>query len=188
MTNNVEITHIEKHLGAIDAGWQDRDKTTPFQVIQTKSIMDGLHNYLTLGLHRFSLRSNSSQKLIRHELLISVRCNSEPMNIPAVLQDLGRQAIDCNCAFLRGEVIGPRSGAVILGTKFTALYVAMPVYWPSEFATCVKDDGTSFIFAWLVPITTKEAHFVFDFGWDKFEDKLVESNCDMCDLTRNSTV
>ena len=92
--------------------------------------------------------------------------------------------VSTNQAFVRGQVIGPRSGHVIVGTPFTALYVAMPAYWPDAFATCELSDRIV-VFAWLVPITTAEANFVRTMGWNAFENSLAEWDLDMCDLNRD---
>lgn len=85
-------------------------------------------------------------------------------------------------ALLRGSVIGP-AGALVPGSELTALYVTMPSYFPVDFATYPSDDGDIAI-AWLVPITSNEANFVAKYGWDPFEDALVEQDPDLVDFHR----
>jgi hypothetical protein len=81
----------------------------------------------------------------------------------ALLHQVAAETVSRGRAYLRGEVIGPRN-PLFTGTELTALYVAIPVYFPDEFNSA---DGV--VFAWLVPITTKEAVFVSVEGWKKFE-------------------
>ena len=86
-------------------------------------------------------------------------------------------------AVLRGEVIGP-AGPMAISPRFEALYVAAPVYFSDGFATAVNEDGDAISIAWLVPITSREAQFVFDNGWDAFESLLVHQDPDLTSFTR----
>ena len=146
-------------------------------------VLQGLNSYSTLGLSNFGLASPISQKIIHHELFVSLANLDGPRNVPAVIQQLAEKTIDANCALIRGRVISGETGHVISGTPFTAFYVAAPVYWPDEFSVCEVGE-MSVAFAWLVPITNRESEFVSRFGWSAFEDRLIEAELDMCDINR----
>ncbi|RJX41703.1 hypothetical protein D3P09_07085 [Paenibacillus pinisoli] len=64
----------------------------------------------------------------------------------------------------------------------------MPVYFPDSFHTfeCVGD--VSIIQAWLVPITFDEAKFIKQYGWEDFEDMLVNIDPDLVNFKRASII
>lgn len=68
-----------------------------------------------------------------------------------------------------------------------AFYVAMPAYFPDEFATCQSPDGP-IVIAWLVPISASEAQYVARSGWSAFEDRLVGQDPDLTDFTRKPMI
>jgi suppressor of fused protein SUFU len=179
------VEHLESFCGPIVEGWQtDPDgKKMPFQIVRLeRGPIEGTVTFSTLGLAFHQLSSASSSKLIRHELVMLARSNAIPDNLPVVLQQVAAEAVSRGNAYLRGEVIGPR-GRLFPGSDFTALYVAIPVYFPDEFAAV---DQVAF--AWLIPITTEEAGFVAVNGWPKFEDLLLREDPDLLDMKRRSAV
>ena len=132
----------------------------PWQVVRLeRGPVEGSVTFATLGLNFYRLKSTGSATVIRHELLMLARNGAIPGNLPALLHQIAADAVSRGRAYLRGEVIGPRN-RLFPGTELTALYVAIPVYFPDTFNSI---DGV--IFAWLVPITTKEAAFVLAEGW-----------------------
>lgn len=183
------IEHLESHLGQIDVGWKDSDGTAwPFQVLRfLGGPIANTVTYSTLGLSDTALPSPVSGKQVRHELLFMARPAFCDRNIPAILHQVGMEAITSRRAYLRGDVIGPR-GALISGTDMEALYVSLPVYLPDSFATYKSPEGISCIFAWLVPITSQEAAFAKTKGWETFEDRLASVDPDLLDLRRKSIV
>jgi Suppressor of fused protein (SUFU) len=183
------ITHLEKYCGPIVSGWScDPDGARmPFQIVRMERgpIAETI-THSTLGLGKIPLKSRSSQKVIRQELVMLSRSTATPQNLPALLQQLGTKALQREYAYLRGDVIGPR-GHLLSNSTVTALYVSVPVYFPEEFANVEAEDGTV-IFAWLVPITDQEARFVSETGWDEFEAKLEQEDPDLLDFRRHSLV
>jgi hypothetical protein len=181
--------HLESFLGPIEGGWKDADGTDwPFYVLRfSGGPVANAVTYTTLGLHSTPMLSPVSGMQIRHELLIMARPAFCDRNIPAILHQVGMDAVSTNRPYLRGEVIGPR-GELLEGTKMEALYVTLPVYFPDSFATYTSPEGRSCVFAWLVPITCKEAEFVRHKGWERFEDELYRSNPNLIDLKRESIV
>jgi hypothetical protein len=177
--------HLESFCGLIVEGWTtdpDGKKMLCGVARFERGPAEGSVTFATLGLNLYPLRSATSAKLIRQELVMLARKGSIPGNLPALLHQVATVAVSRGRAYLRGEVIGPRN-PLFTGTELTALYVAIPVYFPEEFNSV---DGV--VFAWLVPITTKEADFVSTEGWSKFEDILVRETPDLLDLHRPSVV
>ena len=107
-----------------------------------------------------------------------------PDRVVSLLHQVGTMALGSRRALLRGDVIGP-AGALVPESELTALYVTMPVYFPTEFGTYTAPDG-DVVIAWLVPITTREADFISDQGWDRFEDQLAEQDPDLIDFQRSA--
>lgn len=180
------IDHFEKYLGPVEEGWsEDADGVKmPFQIAKyAKGSGPGTVAYSTLGLHRYALRSPSTGRDLRLELLLLVR-DLPSGTAPALLHQIAMSALTEGRAYVRGEVLGPQ-GPVVPGSKMEAFYVAIPAYFPDEFATC-RAEGEAVAIAWLVPITAREAGYVAKHGWDAFEDRLVEADPDLTDLSRPS--
>ncbi|MDQ0201954.1 hypothetical protein J2S10_005165 [Neobacillus ginsengisoli] len=96
-------------------------------------------------------------------------------------------ALDSRNAFVRGDVIGPY-GPIFDDSNLEALYVTIPGYFPDSFDAFKVDDKKTIIMAWLIPITSKEAEFIRQTGWEEFENKLEELNPDLIDLKRESII
>jgi hypothetical protein len=183
------IEHLESHLGPIQVGWKDSDGTVwPFHVLRfSGGPLANAVTYSTLGLSDTPLPSPVSPKQVRHELLFMARPAFGDRNIPALLHQVGTEALGRGRPYLRGDVIGPR-GTLMPGTAMEALYVSLPVYLPDSFATYRSPAGVACVLAWLVPITRDEAAFVKTGGWDAFEDQLVRVDPDLLNLSRGSIV
>jgi Suppressor of fused protein (SUFU) len=183
------IGHIEKFCGPIVQGWScDADgNEMPFQVAQMQGgPIAGTTTYSTLGLSKIPLLARNSDRVIRHELVMLSRSNAIPKNMPSLLQEVAMEAVQRNVAYVRGEVIGPRR-SLFRGSTVTALYVAIPVYFPQDFSTVEYDVGRA-IFAWLVPITGQEVSLINEIGWDEFETRLAGQDPDLLDFGRPSIV
>jgi len=180
------IEHFERYLGEIEAGWSadvDGDPM-PFQVVRfPRGSGGGTISFATVGLSRYPLVSPSGQE-IRHEVLMIVPAGLRDGPIPGLLQQLGMESLAADKPLLRGGVIGPR-GALVPGSEMTAVYVAIPVYFPDEFAVC-GEGNSAVVIVWLVPISTAEAGYVMEHGWRDFEQRLLESDPDLTDIYRTS--
>lgn len=182
--------HIERHLGSIMHGWSKGSNgiEMPFQVVACNSgLTKGVTAYVTLGLSKSSLNSPNSGKAIRLEMLMLSRPGPDAARVPAILQQIGLEAIQRGKAYLRGDVIGPR-GALFGKGLLEAVYVTMPVYYPESLNTYIGPDGDATIIAWLVPITKAEAEYVHTHGWSDFEDLLQRDDPDLLDFARPSLV
>lgn len=181
------VRHLEHFLGPMSGGWQyDADGgATPFQVAQFQQLPNlNTLAITTLGLSRRALKSRSSGKEIHQELLVLMpkSCGAGP--VPGQLQQVGRELWDTGVALLRGDVIGPR-GPLFRRSVLEAYYVAPPVYFPDEFATC-NEGAYSVVFAWLVPVSRREAEFIEKSGWQTFEERLEGADPDLIDVSRES--
>ena len=186
MSNLVE--HIEAICGSITKGWDsDPDgNAVPFQVVLLeRGPIPGTQTVSTLGLSDIELISPVSGKTIRQELVMLFRSDFGVHNLPALVQQVALERIEQHRALLRGDVIGPRD-KLVCGSSMTALYVAIPAYFPDSFHSCKREDGEDVVFAWLVPITTEEAHFVHKRGWQALETNLEERDPDLLDFKRPS--
>lgn len=180
------VDHLERYLGEIEAGWsRDADgREMPFQVARfPRGSGDGTVSFTTLGLSRHALRSPSGKE-IRHELMMIVPDRLRDGSIPGLLQQIGMEVLAATRPLLRGDVIGPR-GELVAGSGLDAIYAAIPVYLPDDFAV-YEDNSQQVAIVWLVPISAREASYVRTRGWKAFEDRLVESDPDLTDIFRPS--
>lgn len=180
------VEHLERYLGEIDAGWsRDADgNEMPFQIVRfPRGSGSGTISFATLGLSRYPLRSTSGKE-IRQELLMIIPDDLRDGPIPGLLQQIGKEELAVGRPLLRGEAIGPR-GELIPGSAMEAMYAAIPVYLPDDFAVYEGDDGQVAV-VWLVPISADEAIYVRTHGWRAFEDRLVENDPDLTDFFRPS--
>ncbi|QWT18977.1 suppressor of fused domain protein [Bacillus sp. NP157] len=180
--------HLEAFAGEIVDGWKVGSDGTerPFQVVRTKGGPHaGTVTFSTLGLSRFQLPSGPERghKHIRHELILVVPEDAIPFNVISLLQQVGMEAIEREQAYLRGEVIGPR-GPMFEGCQPKALYVAIPVYFPTEFAVATTEESGDVVFAWLIPILDDEYHLYHTQGWSALEAMFVKDNPDLVDYRR----
>ena len=53
-----------------------------------------------------------------------------------------------------------------------------------DFETVAVEDGSNVIIVWLVPIGAREAPFIAEAGWPRFEEHLVKADPDLLDLFR----
>lgn len=180
------IDHFEDHLGRIETGWQTDEygDHTPFQIVRfVGGPADGYITFATLGLSNLALISPRSGKAIRHELVMVAPVELRQSNVPGILQQVAREAIESGHPYLRGQVIGPR-GQLFKGSHLEALYVTSPVCFPDSFATFDGEIIGRIVLVWLIPITVTEARYIHDRGWDTFELRLNEFDVDLHDVFR----
>jgi hypothetical protein len=156
----------------------------PFQVVQ----FDGAPaaravTFATLGISSHLLESEKTGREIRQEYLMTCLTGQRDWNIPAVLQQFGAENTRRRRAVLRGEVFGPR-GPLFPQSQMTALYAAIPVYFSDELHSVIIGVDKEVVLVWLVPLHTSEAELVRRVGWRSFEERLAETEVDLCDLSR----
>lgn len=184
--------HLEEHLGEIDRRWSGDDGYVPpvgeggsaaFDVARFMSApWPGAVTFTTVGLSDHPLPSPTG-RTIRHELVFAAHEGYADWAVPAILQQVGCEALAAGRPYLRGEVLGPR-GPLFPGGAMEALYLMPPTILPASFDECLLPDGSGVAFCWLVPIHPCEVTRRDDYGWDEFEDRLVEAAPDLMDLER----
>ena len=180
------VDHLEQHLGLIEEAWSTdaADNKAPLNVVRLPGgPLAGCKVFATVGLNLHELKCPRSSTLIRQELVFLAANSFGDQNVPGLLQQVGREALESHTALLRGDVLGPR-GRLFQDGEMEALYVSVPAYFPESFAAFTPQEGLTIVIAWLVPVTAGEAAFVTRFGWSAFEDNLASSQPDLCDPTR----
>jgi hypothetical protein len=156
----------------------------PFDVLQFDSAPNtGAVTFATVGLSSYPLQSAQSGRQIKQELLMTCLESQKELNIPAILQQVGAERRRRQQALLRGELIGPR-GPLFPGRSLTALYAAIPIYFPDGMHSSVDSKGDETVFVWLLPLHESEAAMVAADGWEAFERKLADQDPDLNDLDR----
>ncbi|WP_223701509.1 suppressor of fused domain protein [Sutcliffiella deserti] len=184
------IKFLEDYLGEIKYGWSKNanDEELPFQVIKYgNGPFECTVTYSTLGLSKYPLQSYMNEKEIHQELIFVSDSSMGDINIPAILQQVGKMLLQKNRALLRGDVIGPY-GALSTNSKLEALYSTMPVYFPDDFHSYQVNEELTIVMTWLIPITSQEALFIEENGWSSFEDKLEDLDPDLIDFSRESII
>ena len=171
------IEHLEDYLGEMDAAWTKSPEGVqlPFTIARFGGVFESSRAYTTLGLSRF-----------HQELLLIAPESFGDGNIPKVLQDAAGVVLQRQTPLARGEVVEVQP--MFDCYPFTALYVALPVYFPEEFAEAVDDESSPVKIAWVVPITAAEAAYVKQHGWSAFEDLLTVQDPDLADFKRHAVV
>jgi hypothetical protein len=183
------IRHLEDHLGRITRGWRtgEHGGPLPFDVVELeRSPLAGVKVLSTVGLSKTPLCVAGATKHLRQEYVAMFRESDGARNMPALLQQIGTEALAKGRGHMIGDVLGPR-GPLRAGATVSALYVAMPVYLPESFASCREGDE-AIVFAWLVPITAAEAHYIREHGSHAFEDLMERLDPDVLDLERQGIV
>jgi len=183
------LDHFESFLGLTDGGWKDPGgEVWPFPVVQFsgRPILETM-TFCTLGLSEYPLKRVGDHVIVRLELMFVVHEVHGPMSIPALLHDLGVEAMSEEHAFFRGQVVGPR-GPLFPGSELEALYVTAPTHLPDEFNDIETEDGDPGFIAWFLPIAPSEADFIRSNGWDKFENLIVAHQPDVFDVFRKPIV
>lgn len=202
------VAHFERFLGPSASGWMrsNTGELLPFQVVRWSRGPDvGSVVYSTLGLSRTVMDSGcDAPRQVRQELVMMVTKSLPAEYVLAVFVDAVSVTVRTGRALARGDVLGPvppvspagggagltalpapgRPRSSIWGSEMSALYVADPVYLPDEFARVGVDDGPEVRMAWLVPITSAEARFVREHGWEEFEELLADQDPDLVDVFR----
>jgi Suppressor of fused protein (SUFU) len=179
--------HLEEFLGPIQGGWsQDADgRKVPFAVVDfAGGPRPGTATFSTLGLSKTPMHAQTEATHVYQELVIVVPRSLRVGPVPGILQEIGQEAIAKGEALLRGDVVGPRGPLFSDGSRMEAFYAAIPVCFPSEFAT-YREEDRDVVMVWLIPIHAVEAEFVRQRGWSQFEDELRKADPDLIDIERD---
>lgn len=179
--------HIEEFLGPIQDRYRHTDdgESLPFQVVHCPRGIEGLRAFCTLGLSDFPLEFRARHVL--QELMIVILHKFGLQNIPPLLQQLGRRALERQAAFAPGDIINAPS-ELFADKPFAALYTTSPGFLPEEFITYNTGDGADIVFSIMLPITPSEEKYIALHGFEKFDQLFIQSGIDMLDLDRPSVV
>ncbi|WP_089084268.1 suppressor of fused domain protein [Aquitalea magnusonii] len=187
MTNLI-IDHIEENFGEIEKGWDFRISKLPnFQVVEcSNGLLENITTIISVGLAQHKLKSRRSEKIIRHEILLSFDKDCIPSNAVAIIKQIAETCVETREALLENDII-KKVGIVFDNHKFDSLWVKPPVFFnENSFSYSGSDvSGDICIFAWLIPITTKERCYIEENGSEAFENVLETVSVDFFDLNRN---
>lgn len=180
------INHIEKYLGTIQSGSILNDGKYDIQVALFKDQpFEGIHTFSTIGMSNYPLQSKGQNYNI--ELLFCALPKFNSDDILSFLLSFSEFLVNQGRAPLRGEYIGP-SEPLTLETKMNSVYFSLPAFWEEEFQV-IKNEKTTTIFIWLIPLYEEEATFIKDHSWTAFEDLLEKKEvANFWDLQRASFV
>jgi hypothetical protein len=176
------IGHFEHHLGPIQEGWSTAGSDEVQIVRFSESPVEKASTFSTLGLSRVPLAGPRGAPF-HQELIFACQDRFASWGLPAVLQQLGDEAVASGKAYLRGQCVGPR-GRLFPEAALTAVYFALPVYWPESFAVFQPTGGRGIQISWTIPVFESEASKIREHGWEAFETLLLEEDPDLLDLSR----
>jgi hypothetical protein len=132
------IDHLESSFGRIESGWNSEELADPaIQIVEFRGgRIDGVTVITTLGLSSFRLQSPVSKKQIRQELFIMVKDGQLDAKVPAILDQVAREAVRTDKPVLRGEVV-QKHDSLLRGRDFVARYATLPIYYPTAFGHCM---------------------------------------------------
>lgn len=178
------VEHLEEYLGPIQGGTRLNNATMAAWFADCP--VRGAATFMTVGLshHVFHQAEGAN---VRLEFIVACHTSTvEAFNPASVLANACDMCAPTHHAPPRGTVLGPK-GRFFPESEMTALYCSPP--------TCFHDglaafDGfpEPFLPIWLVPITSAEARFVQEDGWQAFESLLDAADVDLLDLKRRSLV
>jgi hypothetical protein len=182
------VQHLERHVGRISetlSTGADGELLPVTVALLEKGPVQGARTLATVGLSETPLLLAENGNRVRQELVILFREGFDHQTLPGVLQQIAIETLTLGRALLRGEVLGPR-GQLVHGYDMTALYVSVPTCFRRSFHVYEPEDEEPVFIAWLFPITTAEARFVEEQGFDEFERELECRDPDLLDFDRPS--
>ncbi|MEU7926677.1 suppressor of fused domain protein [Micromonospora sp. NPDC049107] len=186
------IDHLERRLGQLTGGWKGTARNglpTVNVAYLTGGIFAATTGYATVGLSRVPLHRPGHDA---HLFLEFIAAEHGPADVthsmfPRALEFVVSRCLDAREAVLRGNVI-PLPKDIVGDSGFASLYAALPVYYDPDFKSVILENGDAVAIVWLIPVTSGEAQFVADHGWERFEQILLQRDPDLMDMNRESIV
>jgi hypothetical protein len=183
------IDHFERRLGRIVGG--SSRKIDEVQIVQYgNGRFHDVESWSTLGMSRHILTVRGTDKRYALEVFLAVR------NIPQTsITDVGRcvewvagEMVGRHEARLRGDVQQLPS-RIHPASSLDHVYFAHPVYYDEDFYSVeLEPNGQSAGIVWLIPVGPREARYVREHGWQRFEEQLERVDPDLFDITRREIV
>lgn len=185
------IDHMEDYLGRITNGATfDKDTPNRFAIARFDGGLAVDYSAMaTLGISSHLLEVRDSGSKIRQEFMMLFRPDRDPSLYGQLLLSIAEGCFRTHKARCHGDLtqIGP-PGPIVPGSTCHALYAGSPSYYPPEFATCESPGPEPTTIVWMFPVTDREAAFVHEHGWERFEEELQRHNPDLVDFFRPSIV
>lgn len=176
------IRHVEGFLGSISAGFKVSDSLLVAEFEDAPELK--VNSYVTFGLSNHVLSLPNGRE-VRQELVGAVGTEFGNGALASFLGTLAESLLISHRALLRGQLLGP--GESIAGTIMRHGYVAVPTFLPDEFGQ-IEGTNPDTVFAWVIPVTDREAGYIREHGWDTFSDLMESIEFDVYDLSRSSIV
>jgi hypothetical protein len=177
------INFLESHLGELKYGWKSESSDIKVVLFKNQPQMH-VSSYVTVGLSD-SVLTLKKDKVIRQELIFSVKEEQESDSIPMSLISFADHIKDTGKGLLRGDCIGPGK-PFIINSNMVGVYSSIPVFFEESFQ--INEGFTPpVIIIWLIPLLVNEIEFIRSNGWLAFE-KLLEnsSGLDFWNINRAS--
>lgn len=183
------IDHFERRLGRISGGSAHKIDGVQIAHYENGRFRD-VESWSTLGMSRHILTVRGTENRYVLEVFLAVR----------KLPDMGTADMGKCVEWVAGEMVG-RHEARIRGdvqklpspihpaSVLDHLYFANPVYYDEDFYSVeLEPDGQSAGIVWLIPVGPREAKYVREHGWQRFEEELERVDPNLFDLTRDQMV
>ncbi|WP_143234454.1 suppressor of fused domain protein [Paractinoplanes atraurantiacus] len=186
----VLIDHLERRLGRMTNSWRG-DSRPGLPTFNVGGFADGViadtTSYATLGLSKLPLHHPSHDRHFFVELIAAAHDPAGAFrdSFLGALEFMWTRSLNSREVVLRGDVVSLPS-EVMVASRFSFLYAALPVYYDDAFKSVVVESGDEVAVVWLVPITSSEAKFVAERGWKEFEQELVKIDPDLLDMSRQA--
>ncbi len=179
--------HIEEYLGEILTKYaKDQEgNDVPFLVAHCPSGIESVRVFCTIGLSNYPLDCRG--KHILQELMFEVLHKHGVRNYPAILQQLGKQALEKQTAFAPGDIV-ELPYRIFEDRDFHSFYATRPGFMPEEFLEYKTGDGDKVTFTILLPVSPQEEKYIKKYGYERFDILFIESGVDMLDPERKSIV
>lgn len=183
------IDHFERRLGRISDGSARKIDGAQIAHYENGRFRD-VESWSTLGMsrHILTLRETASRYVL--EVFLAARKLPDPptVDVGRCVEWIAGEMIGRHEARIRGDV-QQLPGPVHPSSKLDHMYFANPVYYDENFYSFeLEPNGQSAGIVWLVPVGPREANFVREYGWRRFEEELERVDPDLFDLTRNEIV
>ncbi|GAA4693806.1 Suppressor of fused protein (SUFU) [Promicromonospora umidemergens] len=149
-----------------------------------------VESWSTLGMSRHILTVRGTGNRYVLEAFLAVRKIPEELtaDMGRCVEWIANEMVGRHEARIRGDV-QQLPGVIHPLSVLDSIYFANPVYYDEEFYSVeLEPNGQSAGIVWLIPVGPREARYVREHGWQRFEEQLERSDPDLLDVTRNEIV
>ncbi|WP_313491356.1 suppressor of fused domain protein [Exiguobacterium sp.] len=184
------IEHLEAHCSE-NTGYLEIEELQnhAIQLVQFQNAPFANANTVTsLGLLRYPLQFENGA-VIHQEVMLSVMQQEAESDMIELVYRLTLEALKTGHAYDLGEYL-PMPDGLLSKYGFAALYVTTPFYFEESFQV-YKGNATfgepeTVLPVWFVPIFTSEVAYIKQYGAEKFNEMLYETEMQLLNLKRHS--